>query len=257
VVQAGDDHSHEPRPSAGGDVIASGTHVDDDDEAGDPDEDPAALQWTGAYIAEREDALADMMFDDVLAAARGADVDEDGVRRALRSFGIRKRGDGTHGRRKDKTRRGEAASEPSDEPAPERQSNRAPGGKVRIIAVDLDGDEPAVDELQGVSIVVRIRCDAPGRLNARVLVRTGERAEVEAVAPSRDVTSPGMFALRCDIPDDTLSAFRHAVDVEAWLNTATEEYASMHTQAQRFRSREGGRRRPFARVDATWSEDGF
>ena len=118
-----------------------------------------------------------------------------------------------------------------------RQSKRAPEGKVRIVAVDLDIDGQPVDALQPMSIVVRIRCDEPGRLAPRVLVRDGERAEVEALAPVRDVTDPGELALRCDIPAGALGGLKHAVDVEAWLDTATETYASMHAHAQHFKSR--------------------
>ena len=217
------------------------------------DDQADALHWARAFIAERESSLADMMLDDVLAAAREAAVDEASVRRALRTVGVRTRRDGTLGRRKHTARDGDAEAPLAPESRSERQSNRAPGGKVRIVAVDLDTDSQ-VDTHQPMSIVVQIRCDEPGRLHARLLVRDGQRGEVEAIAHVRDVTHPGLFSFSCDIPGDALGGLKHAVDVEASLATASETYASMHACAQRFRSRERSGHRPFVHIDARWSE---
>lgn len=249
VVKALDDHSGEAEPPASGEVRAADATPDGDDE------DSGASHWTGAFIAARADDLADTMLDDVLSAARDAAVDEQGVRRALRTMGVRTRRDGTLGRRKQKARHGEGAAPLAPaESRSERRSNRAPGGKVHILAVDLDSDGQ-VDTLEPMSIVVRIRCDEPGRLHARLLVRDGQRGELEAVAPGRDVAHPGLYALRCDIPADALGGLKHAVDVEAWLATAGETYASLHLSAQRFKSRERSRHRPFVQLDDSWSEE--
>jgi hypothetical protein len=110
-----------------------------------------------------------------------------------------------------------------------------------------------VDAHEPMSIVVQIGCDEPGRLHARVLVRGGQRGELEAVAPVRVVTDPGLYTFSCDIPADVLGGVKHAVDVEAWLTTASETYASMHAYAQRFRSRERSGYGPFVQIDASWS----
>jgi hypothetical protein len=266
-MSAVDGHENEAEPPSRSDVLPADAALDADDEHA------RSLAWTRAFFAERKGTAGDLMLDDVLEAARDAAIDEESVRRALDVMDVRTRRDGRirrrsaaaaadvaspaeHvGRRKQKARRGEAATPLAPEEArSERQSNRAPGGKVRIVAVDLEPDGQPSDPLQPTSIVVRIRCDEPGQLQARVLVRDGQRGEVEAVAPVRDVDQPGVYALRCDIPANVLGGLKHSVDVETWLATAGGTYASMHVFAQRFKSRERSENRPLVHLDATWLE---
>jgi len=296
---------------------------------GDHDDQADALEWTRAFLAEHGDTLADVLLDELLAAARDASIDEAGVRRALATQGVRTRADGTLRQRPRAadvmssaadadpesvtwvralldaraadgailsrqdllraadeagidaseirralaalgvplrrnrvgwparaTRQGDPRA--SLEPAksrPEQQSTRAPAGKVHVVGVDLDEDGQPVDTLQPMPITVRISCDEAGTLAVRVLVRGAGHGELEAVPPVREVTEPGELALQFEVPPDALGELKHAVDVEVWLRTSTETYASMHVAARRFRSRERGGSRPFVRVDASWSKD--
>jgi hypothetical protein len=217
--------------------------------------DPEAVTWARSFLDAREAESVVVSREDLLRAAGEAGIDAPRVRQALTSLGVplRRNRVGWPTRTAPPGEGGESLRAGDSRAA--RPSKRAPEGKVRIVAVDLDTDGQPVDPLQPMSIVVRISCDEPGRLEARVLVRGAGHGEVEAVAPVRDVTEPGELALCVAIPADALGELKHSIDVEAWLRTATETYASMHASAQRFRSRERRGPRPFLRLDATWSTE--
>jgi hypothetical protein len=275
VASADDDHAHDAQ------LATSGGQLDGDADAGQAlpspggkkrrdgsgrrreadvaesvvDADPEAVAWAQAFLAAREADGVAVSRQHLLGAAHEAGLDTARIRRALDSLGIQLRRNRV-GRPKRAGRRARSAGvlDPGAS-RPERQSRRVPNGRVRIVSVDVETAEQPVGPLQPLSIIVRIRCDGPGRLEARVLVRGAGHGEVEAIVPARDVTEPGTYGFSFEVPPRALGELKHSVDVEAWLRTETETFASMQVAAQRFRSRERGGRRPFVRLDAVWSEN--
>jgi hypothetical protein len=274
VASADDDHAHDPQ------LAPSGGRLDADagasralppparkkrrngnrrrrTEAGVApsvvDADPEAVAWAQTFLAAREADGVSVSRQHILGAAHEAGLDAGRVRRALASLGVQVRRNRV-GRPARSERRERSELEPGTS-RPERQSKRAPNSKVRIVSVDVDNADQPIDPMQPMSIGVRISCDGPGRLEARVLVRGAGHGEVEALAPPRDVNEPGTHAFGFEVPPGALGELKHSVDVEAWLFTDTETFASMQVAAHRFRSRDRGGRRPFVRIDAAWSEN--
>jgi hypothetical protein len=245
----------------------------------DDEPDAETVAWTRAFLDAKAAEGVSVSLDELLRSAEESGVDRTQVQPALTVLGVPARPKRVGWRARKVTReerRAEEASiaeqaaaerasmaewasllEPPSVPEvlrPDRLPKRVPEGKIHILSAQVDDRQPGADASSTIGIAVRIGCDEPGRLRARVVVRGGVLAEVEAVAPEHEMREPGELVLRCDVPAGSLFAVKHHVDVEAWLDTPTDSFATMHLSAQRFLTAAGNGLRACVRVEATWAE---